>query len=182
MSRFFKDRFSRRSFAVSMARLTTTSNWSILKGFSIKSYAPCLMAATAISIFPWPEMITTGTCGWSRWAIFKISIPSILLSFSQMSKINSDGELAASALMHSSDVPASRVSSPSSCRISEISSRISRSSSTIKMSFIVTLIPIFLCHTRLFLPHTRLRQQFEPHTGHCPRVTLMRKNLRCMQR
>ena len=59
----------------------------------MKSYAPCLMAATAISIFPWPEMITTGTCGWSRWAIFKISIPSILLSFSQMSKINSDGEL-----------------------------------------------------------------------------------------
>ena len=56
-------KFSRRSWDASIARRITTKSWLILKGFSIKSYAPCLIAATAISILPCPEIITTGTWG-----------------------------------------------------------------------------------------------------------------------
>jgi hypothetical protein len=34
-----------------------------LNGFSMKSKAPRLMALTAVSMLPWPLIITTGTSG-----------------------------------------------------------------------------------------------------------------------
>src|SRR6056300_19205 len=92
------------------------------------------MAATAISILPWPEMITTGTCGKSVFTFLRMSIPSISLSFSQMSKINKPGGCDVTCRIASSEVPAMRVLYPSSIKISEINSRMSRSSSTIKIS------------------------------------------------
>ena len=103
------DAFSRRRREVSIARRITTINWSMLKGFSMKSYAPCLIAATAISMLPWPEMITTGTSGLSRLTAFRMSIPSMRLSFSQISRINSPGGSELMAAIHSSELPARRV-------------------------------------------------------------------------
>ena len=48
----FRSSFSRFSLVVSSARLTTRIRRSELNGFSIYSYAPRLMAATAVSILP----------------------------------------------------------------------------------------------------------------------------------
>ena len=143
--------FSRRRRDVSIARRITTINWSILKGFSMKSYAPCLIAATAISILPWPEIITTGTSGLSRLTDLRISIPSIRLSLSQISRINRPGGSELISAIHSSELPARRVVYPSSSRISETSSRISRSSSTIRMSLIFGLLSVCLFELPDFL-------------------------------
>ena len=73
----------------------------------MKSYAPCLIAATAISMLPWPEMMTTGMSGLSRFTVFRMSIPSIRLSFSQISKIIKAGGSALISAMHSSEFEAS---------------------------------------------------------------------------
>ena len=61
-------------------------------------------------------------------------MPSILLSFSQMSRIISPGGSALTSVIASELLAASRVLKPSSSRMSPISSRMSRSSSTIRMS------------------------------------------------
>ncbi len=55
--------FSRRRRAFSSARSIVTSRRSALNGFSMKSKAPRLMALTAVSMLPWPLIITTGTSG-----------------------------------------------------------------------------------------------------------------------
>src|SRR5688500_17960980 len=55
--------FSRRSRAFSSARSRVTSRRSALNGFSMKSKAPRLMALTAVSMLPWPLIITTGRSG-----------------------------------------------------------------------------------------------------------------------
>ena len=60
-----------------------------------------MIAATAISMLPWPEMMTTGTSGWSRSTCFRMSIPSIWLSFSQISRIISAGSAPPISAMHS---------------------------------------------------------------------------------
>jgi len=46
-------------------------------GFSIKSKAPFLIDSTAVSIFPWPEIITTGMSGFSSSTFCRTSMPSI---------------------------------------------------------------------------------------------------------
>ena len=53
----FTSRFRRD---VSSARVATRISRSDLNGFSMKSYAPRLIAATAVSILPWPEIMTIG--------------------------------------------------------------------------------------------------------------------------
>ena len=50
-----------------------------------------MIAATAISMLPWPEMITIGIAGLSRFTRFRMSIPSSRLSFSQMSRMIRSG-------------------------------------------------------------------------------------------
>ena len=51
-ARAFSEAFSRLRRVASRARCTTTSSRSALNGFSIKSYAPLRIAATAVSIVP----------------------------------------------------------------------------------------------------------------------------------
>ena len=72
------------------------------------------MAATAISMLPWPEMMTTGTSGLFALACLRMSSPSIRLSFSQMSRIISAGWAALIDASASSLLAARRVENPSS--------------------------------------------------------------------
>ena len=45
------------------------------------------MAVTAVSMVPWPEIITTGTCGSSVWMAWRMPRPSSLLPWSQTSRM-----------------------------------------------------------------------------------------------
>src|ERR1700712_4399604 len=92
------------------------------------------MEATAVSIVPWPEIITTGNSGCSRLMVSRISMPSSLEPCSQMSSTTSWGRRARMAVSAESESPATRVVYPSSCRIPAIRSRISSSSSTMRIS------------------------------------------------
>src|SRR5215467_11282567 len=92
------------------------------------------MAVTAVSILPWPEMMTTGSSGWVFLMMFKTSRPSRRLPCSQMSRMTSWGRRSSTALSASSESRASRVRCPSSCRKPATISRMSASSSTIRMS------------------------------------------------
>src|SRR5579863_6269665 len=77
MSCFLSSRFSSRNRLASIAFLMSMSVLSIESGFSRKSYAPSLVARTAVSIVPCPEiMMTSGAFSFSR--IFsRVSRPSI---------------------------------------------------------------------------------------------------------
>jgi hypothetical protein len=68
-----------------------------------------LIAATAISMLPWPEMMMIGISGLSRFTVFRMSMPSIRLSFSQMSRIIRCGGSALISAMQSSEFPARRM-------------------------------------------------------------------------
>src|SRR5215831_2345990 len=92
------------------------------------------MAVTAVSMLPWPEMMTTGSSGWVFLMMFKTSRPSRRLPCSQMSRMTSWGRRSSTALSASSESRASRVRCPSSCRKPATISRMSASSSTIRMS------------------------------------------------
>src|SRR6056297_1941692 len=81
-------------------------------------------------------MMMTGISGCSRLTVLRMSMPSIWLSLSQMSRIRRPGGSDRMAAIASSELAARRVSKPSSPRMSEITSRMSRSSSTIRMSLI----------------------------------------------
>src|SRR5580692_937490 len=77
MSCFLSSRFSSRNRLASIAFLIRMSVLSIESGFSRKSYAPSLVARTAVSMVPCPEIImTSGAFSFSR--IFsRVSRPSI---------------------------------------------------------------------------------------------------------
>jgi hypothetical protein len=49
-----------RAIAVLSARATVVSSFCRPIGFSRKSNAPTLVASTAVSMVPWPDIITTG--------------------------------------------------------------------------------------------------------------------------
>src|SRR5258707_11279390 len=72
-----RSRFSSRSRLESIAFLMRMRVLSMERGFSRKSYAPSLVARTAVSMVPWPEiMITSGALSISR--IFcRVSSPSM---------------------------------------------------------------------------------------------------------
>src|ERR1700722_15646720 len=74
---FLSSRFSSRSRLASIAFLMRIRVLSIDSGFSRKSYAPSLVARTAVSMVPCPEiMMTSGAFSFSR--IFsRVSRPSI---------------------------------------------------------------------------------------------------------
>src|SRR3984957_10257881 len=128
----FTSRFRRD---VSRARVATRMRRSDLKGFSMKSYAPRLIAATAVSMLPCPEIITTGTSACSRFTCSSNCNPSSLLPCSQMSRNTRCGRRLAISARAESLSRAVRVVKPSSSRMPATRSRISASSSTIKMSF-----------------------------------------------
>ena len=47
-----------------IARSTVESSFCMVIGFSKKSSAPILVASTAVSMLPWPLIITTGMVSW----------------------------------------------------------------------------------------------------------------------
>jgi hypothetical protein len=67
-----------------------------------------LIADTAVSMLPWPEIITTGTSGCCALMWSSSSMPSIWLPCSQMSSSTSCGRRAASAASASALSPAVR--------------------------------------------------------------------------
>src|SRR5690606_2377503 len=92
------------------------------------------MAETAVSMLPWPEIITTGRSGWRLLISSSSARPSSLLPCIQISRKTRRGTrslMAASALSLSKAV---RVSCPSSERMPETISRMSSSSSTTRIS------------------------------------------------
>src|SRR5262245_25431149 len=92
------------------------------------------MAETAVSMLPWPEIITTGSSACSCLIAPSNCRPSSLLPWSQMSRNTRFGRRAAMAASAWSLFFAVRVPWPSSWRMPATSSRISASSSTIRIS------------------------------------------------
>src|SRR6185312_1323720 len=88
----------------------------------------------AVSILPWPEIITTGTSGCSRLTASSSCRPSSLEPCSQMSRKTRFGRCDAIAAMASSLLRAVRAPYPSSCRMPATRSRMSASSSTMRIS------------------------------------------------
>ena len=72
------------------ARDTVPSSFCSPTGFSRKSNAPIFVASTAVSIVPWPDIITTGIVSWPAAAHSRSSVtPSV--SGIQMSSSTSAG-------------------------------------------------------------------------------------------
>ena len=61
------------------AFFTTTQHLSIDSGFSRKSKAPSLVACTAVSMVPWPEIMTTTgrSADGISWMRVSVSMPSM---------------------------------------------------------------------------------------------------------
>ncbi len=68
------------------------------------------MAVTAISIVPWPEIITTGICGSSTCSACRMPSPSSCEFCSQTSRITIEGRRARNAAIAQSESAAMRVS------------------------------------------------------------------------
>ena len=62
------------------------------------------MAVTAVSMLPWPEMMTTGRSGWAFLMMLSTSRPSSRLPCSQMSRMTSCGRRSSMALRASSRI------------------------------------------------------------------------------
>ena len=75
------------------------------------------MAETAVSMLPWPEIITTGRSGCCCLTMSSTCSPSSRLPCSQMSRKTRCGRRASIAASASSEVPAVRVRWPSSSRM-----------------------------------------------------------------
>src|SRR5580704_156779 len=131
MSCFLSSRFSSRNRLASIAFLMRISVLSIESGFSRKSYAPSLVARTAVSIVPCPEiMMTSGAFSFSR--IFsRVSKPSIPGSHTSSSTTSNACLLMISRL--ASPLSAVVVLKPSSSSTPLSDWRIVGSSSTIRM-------------------------------------------------
>ncbi len=94
--------FSRRNSPISSVCWTSRRTFSSERGFSIKSCAPRRNASTAVSILPWPEIMTTGRSGKRSLNMSSASRPS--MPGSQMSrKIISGGEASAFCSPSSAD-------------------------------------------------------------------------------
>src|ERR1700694_2199984 len=92
------------------------------------------MAETAVSMLPWPEIITIGSSGCCPFIASSNCSPSSRLPCSQMSRNTRFGLRLATCASASSLSRAERVMKPSSCRMPDTSSRMSASSSTMRMS------------------------------------------------
>jgi hypothetical protein len=115
------------------ARATVPKSFCRPTGFSRKSNAPIFVASTAVSIVPWPDIMTTGIVSWPEAAHSRSSVtPSV--SGIQMSSSTSAGRSRARYARAAVAFSARLTRYPSSCRISERSSRMPTSSSTIRIS------------------------------------------------
>ena len=101
-TRAFSTAFSARSRSVSVAFATKCNNLLASKGFSMKSTAPWPMAATAVSMLPWPENTITGICGSRTLITRNSSMPSIDEPRNQTSSSIKDGKRSSSAASASS--------------------------------------------------------------------------------
>src|SRR5689334_20159313 len=120
--------FSWRSRLVSIAFLTRMSVFSTESGFSRKSKAPSLVARTAVSMVPWPEiMMTSGAFSSSR-TFSSVSSPSI--PGNQMSSRIMSKDFFFRSSRQASPLAAADVLYPSSSRMPCSDSRIADSSST----------------------------------------------------
>src|SRR5579862_5464603 len=131
ISCFLSSRFSSRNRLASIAFLIRIRTLSMERGFSKKSYAPNLVARTAVSMVPWPEIImTSGAFSLSR--IFpSVSRPSI--PGSHTSSSTTSNACLPSSSNAASPLSASAVSSPSSSKRSLSDWRIVGSSSTMRI-------------------------------------------------
>src|SRR5258708_353590 len=126
----FRSTFSRCSFLDSIAFFTRIRVLSRESGFSRKSKAPSLVARTAVSMVPWPEiMITSG--GLSRSRIFsRVSSPS--MPGSQMSSSTTSNTVLRSRSRLASPLSTDAAEYPSSASTPASDSRIPGSSSTMR--------------------------------------------------
>src|SRR5258708_796985 len=100
------------------------------------------MGDTAVSIVPWPLIITTGTGGSSRRITSSSCRPSSSLPCSQTSRVTSAGRRWRTASMASGLLWAPRAGWPSPSRWPAISVQMSRSSSTMRISWPMPLQPV----------------------------------------
>src|ERR1700722_5481594 len=128
---FLSSRFSSRNRLASIAFLIRIRVLSIESGFSRKSYAPSLVARTAVSMVPCPEIImTSGAFSFSR--IFsRVSRPSIPGNHTSSSTTSKVFLLMLSR--PASPLSASEVLNPSSSSTPLSDWRMVGSSSTIRM-------------------------------------------------
>src|SRR5215212_6835864 len=119
------------------------------------------MAETAVSMLPWPEIITTGSSG--CWPLTRSSTwrPSRRLPCNQMSRKTRWGRRASIEARASSEGPAVRVRWPSSSRMPATSSRMSTSSSTTRISALMES----LCGFGPGKGSRRLRETLLPRLG-----------------
>src|SRR5436190_4929332 len=157
VSCFLRSRFSRRRRLESIAFFSRISVLSTERGFSRKSYAPNLVARTAVSIVPWPEiMMTSGAFSLSR--IFsRVSSPSI--PGSQTSSSTTSKRRLRRTSRQASPLSATEVLYPSSSSTPRSDCRILDSSSTMRM----------LCmlddsrRDKVFRSHRQLNHKFRSH-------------------
>ena len=114
------------------ARFTVASSRCKATGFSRKSSAPMRVASTAVSMVPWPDIITTGivSCPLAAHSLSSV-MPSV--SGIQMSSSTRSGRPRSRRRRASLALSASSTWWPSSARISESSSRMPISSSTTRI-------------------------------------------------
>ena len=67
-----------------------------------------LIAATAVSMVPWPLIMTTGKAGCARIRCSRMASPSSALPRSQMSRTTSPGRRSSTAMSAESLSPATR--------------------------------------------------------------------------
>ena len=124
---------SRSSSCWRMAFRTVSTVFSSESGFSMKSNAPSLVAFTAVSMFPWPEIIiTASSCPRAR-SFSSVSRPS--MPGSHMSSSMQPKRSDSVSSRHSSPVAAQTTLYPSSSSTSLRVERMPGSSSTTSTEF-----------------------------------------------
>ena len=96
--------FSRSRRPCSRARVTVTNVFSSDSGFSMKSQAPRRVALIAVSMVPWPEIMTTVVSGRRRLSSARVSRPS--MRGIQMSRKTRSGISSATIFRASAPEPA----------------------------------------------------------------------------
>src|SRR5260370_238546 len=110
---------------------TVKTVFSIDRGFSMKTNAPSLVARTAVSMLPCPEILTTAASQFESRICRKVSRPSI--PGNQTSSKTQPYTRRAIAFKHSSPLATAWAAKPSSRNTALSVSRMPRSSSTIRM-------------------------------------------------
>src|SRR5271165_633811 len=154
---FLNSRFSLRSRLASIAFFSTINVLSIDNGFSRKSNAPSLVARTAVSMLPCPEIMMTS--GWSSFSTSFSSVARPSTPGNQISSRTTSTDLWRRVSMHSSPLSASSALYPSSSSTPCSELRIWDSSSTIRM------VCILLDWVGHFGGHWQLYDKSSSHGG-----------------